>query len=370
MRRWSAAMMLAIVVAIALAIVPGLARSAEPTVRVKVVGPQPVVAGQSVQIEVTILAPNFFLSAPLFPALQVPGAVVTMPDERGVNSTETIDGTSYAGIRKTYLFTPQTGGDFALPTPPIHFAYAGDGGKPQEATVTLPPTTIRAGGQQGGGVPAASSSSSAPAAPLLPAAPIRIRQTFDPPLAGKTAHLRAGDALVRTISIFAPGTPAMMIEPPALPAVRGARQFRADPVLQDGVTPADEPAGAAGGRRVEAITYVFESSGRYTLPAVSVAWYDPATGKRAQTVAPPVTVEVGRAAAGIGLAPSGGLPLRWPDWLDWRGVAAFVVAVLGLGYGGLRWRRGWRPALQPARRGATAYRGHRRPRGTLPPLNP
>ncbi|WP_066740096.1 BatD family protein [Cupriavidus sp. D384] len=353
--------------AVLLLFLSGVVQAAAPTVRVRVLGQQPVVAGQSVQIEVTILTPNFFLSAPAFPALQVPGAVVTMPDERGVNSTETIDGTSYAGIRKIYVFTPQTGGDFTLPTPEIHFRWSGDGGKPQDATVTLPAITIHAGGQGNDSQGAAPSASAPSAAPLLPAAPIHIQQTFDQPVSGKDAHLRAGDALVRTITIFAPGTPAMMIEPPQLAAPRGVRQFRADPQLQDGVAASgDEPAGTSGGRRVETITYVFEGSGHYTLPAVSVAWYDPATGKRAQSSAPAVTIDVARAAPGLGLAPSGGTPLQIPDWLDWRWVALLAGVLIGAGYAAWRWHKGWRPHGRRAHGDGP----HRRNAPPLPPLNP
>lgn len=338
----------------------GAAQAAGPMARVRVLGQQPVVAGQSVQIEVTILAPNFFLSAPAFPALQVPGAVVTMPDERAINSTETVDGANFAGIRKTYVFTPQTGGDFVLPTPEIRFTYSGDDGKPQDGAVTLPPTTIHAGGQQG--TPAQQQAT----APLLPAARLHISQTFDQPLGGKGAHLRAGDALVRTVTIFAPGTPAMMIEPPAMSAPRGLRQFRADPQLQDGVAATgDEPAGATGGRRVETVTYVFEGSGHYTLPAVTVAWYDPATGKRAESSAPAVTVEVGHAAPGLGLAPTG-QPMRVPDWLDWRTAALLAGGLLALAYVAWRWHAGWRPKWHRAE----ARKQRRQASRSLPPLNP
>nr|WP_315594420.1 BatD family protein [uncultured Cupriavidus sp.] len=339
--------------------VSATAWAAEPTIRIKVIGQQPVVAGQSLQIEVTILAPNFFLSAPAFPSLQVPGAVVTMPDERAANSTESIDGVSYAGISKTYSFTPQTAGDFTLPSPEIRFTYAGDDGKPREASVTLPATTIHAGGQQG----APAQASNVPS--TLPAAPIHITQQFDQPLSGKDAHLRAGDALVRTITIFAPGTPAMMIEPPTLAATRGVKEFHADPQLRDGVAATgDEPAGTSGGRRVETITYVFEGSGRFTLPAASVAWYDPASGKRAQSSAPAVTVEVSRAAPGIGLAPTGGAPFSWPDWLDWRLMAGLAALAVVLGYAAWRWHRG--PRLLHVRQAdARANDGSH-----LPPLNP
>lgn len=339
-----------------------LAHAAGPSVRVKVIGPQPVVAGQSVQVEVTVLAPNFFLSAPAFPVLQVPGAVVTMPDDRGINSTETIDGASFAGIRKTYVVTPQGAGDFALPPTAFRFTHAGDDGKPQAASVTLPPTTIHATGQAG------QAGTSGQGAATLPAGALQVTQQFDKPIDGDS-KLRAGDALVRTITIVAPGTPAMMIAPPVLQAPRGVRQFRADPVLQDD---------ASGGRRTETITYVFEDSGRHTLPAVLVSWYDAATGRRAASSAPAVTVNVARAAPGLGLSPSGGQAWHLPTWLDdidWRKTGAIVLAALGLGYGVWRWR--WRRG-HGAVGAAWRARWHRTAqtcrnlwlRSGLPPLNP
>ncbi|WP_454764344.1 BatD family protein [Cupriavidus campinensis] len=339
-----------------------LAHAAAPTARVRVIGQQPVVAGQSVQVEVTILAPNFFLSAPAFPALQVPGAVVTMPDDRGVNSTEIIDGVSYAGIRKTYVFTPQTGGDFVLPAPVIRLTYAGDDGKPRDGTVTLPPTTIRAGAQR----------AQATGTATLPAGRVAVTQRFDRPVEGKDAHLRAGDALVRTVTIFATGTPAMMIEPPDLPSLQGVRQFRADPRLQDAARDPADPGGDTGGRRTESITYVFERSGRYTLPPVRVAWYDAASGQRAESAAPAVTVEVGRAAGGLGLAP-GGAPWRLIDWLahvDWLRTGFAAAGLAGIAYLLFAWRVGrigkWMGGLQRAMawlRRLVLHRG-------LPPLNP
>ncbi|WP_244788967.1 BatD family protein [Cupriavidus pauculus] len=337
-------------------------QAAAPAIRVHVAGQQPVVAGQAVQVQVTILAPNFFLSAPVFPTLQVPGAVITMPDERGANATETIGGVSYAGITKTYVLTPQTGGEFALPTPTIRFTYAGDDGKPREGSVVLPATTVRAAGQT------AAASAPAAARSTLPAVRLFVQQQFDRPVTGKDATLHAGDAVVRTVTIFAPGAQAMMIEPPPVSAPRGVRVFRAEPVLSDAASgTGDAPAGSTGGRRVENITYVFERSGRYTLPAISVPWYDASTGRQLHADAPAVTVEVGRAASGLGLAPAGGAPLRWPDWIDGRLALGClgVLAVLALAAWAWTRRTGrvGRP-LRPARR-SCPHDG-----SWLPPLNP
>ncbi|KAF7961509.1 hypothetical protein AWV80_32555, partial [Cupriavidus sp. UYMU48A] len=280
------------VVGLAMWFASALALAAEPVVRVNVAAKQPVLPGQQIRVEVTILAPNFFLSAPVFPTLQVPGAIITMPDDRGVNTVEKIGGASYAGIQKTYLFAAEQGGDFQLPQVTIAFTYAGDDGKPMHGSVTLPATTIRAAGAAG----------TAAATAALPVARLNVTQSFDRPVSGPQAQFHAGDALVRTITTFAPQTQAMMIRPPKVEAPSGVRVFAGDPRLDDA---AHDSAGNTGGSRTDRITYVFEHAGTYTLPAIKVEWFDPVTRRPGESEAPEVKVDVASAARLSGLSPTG-----------------------------------------------------------------
>lgn len=317
-------------------LLPLLARAAAgPAVRVEVGAKQPVRVGQQVSIDVTILAPNFFMSAPAFPVLQVPGAVVTMPDERALNSTETIDGVAYAGIRKTYAFTAEQDGDFELPAATVRFTYAGDDGAPRQGSVTLPPTRIRAGA--GGTVKAG-----AGAGPLLPVARLAVTQALDHAPDDGSVRLHAGDALVRTVTTFAPQTQAMMIHPPHATAPRGVRVFSADPRLSDHARGAPGP----GGTRVDTITYVFERTGTYSLPPVTVDWVDPATGKPAKSEAPAVKVVVAAARPGGALAPGGPSAGALPGegGLPWRALLWGACVLLAVLAAGLLWWRA-RPAL-------------------------
>ncbi|SOZ34746.1 BatD family protein [Cupriavidus neocaledonicus] len=348
--RRAAPLVLPLVLMLAAWLWPGLARAAGapagPIVRVDVGARQPVLVGQQVGIDITILAPNYFLSAPEFPPLAVPGAVVTLPDARAVNSTETIDGVAYAGIRKTYAFTAEQEGEFRLPAATLRVTYAGDDGAPREGSVTLPVTTIRAGT---GGTSAAAAGA-ASGRRLLPVARLSVTQTLDHEPDRGVVRLHAGDALVRTVTTFAPQTQAMMIVPPHAGSPRGVRMFRADARLSDRAR--DQPQDQAqetpgpGGTRVDTLTYVFERPGTYTLPAVTVDWVDPATGRPASSEAPAVKVEVAAARAAGALAPGGpsagalpgerGLPWRA---LLWGAGALLVAAMLAL-----LWRR-LRPRL-------------------------
>lgn len=325
-----------------------LARAASPLARVHVLGKQPALVNQQVRIEVEILTPNYFTSAPPFPDIQIPGAIVTMPDETGQNAVEQIDGQTYAGILKTYVFTAQQSGDFTLPPLVVKFTYGGDDGKPRQGEVTLPPTQISVRAAEGtaaaGGIQA-------------PVARLSITQSFDRPVEGKDAQLEAGDALVRTLDTFAEMTQAMMIPPPKIEAPSNVRAFTADPKLDD-VT--RDRAGLVGGHRIDRVTYVFEKPGTYKLPAIDIDWFDANTNRQEKAEAPAVTIVVTARRHGEGIAPEAEAALavgekstdfwRHVAWGKWIGVA-LVLVVLALAASWLAsrlpgWKRAWRQRLE------------------------
>jgi hypothetical protein len=323
----------------------GAALAAAPLVQVNVEGKQPVLVGQQVKINVKVMAPNFFTSAPPFPPLQIAGAIVTMPDERATLGTEELSGTTYAVVEKSYVFAAQQPGDFTLPPVRLAFTYGGDDGKPVQGGVTLPPTRISAKLPEG--------AAAAGAGVTMPVARVTIRQSFD----RETTGLKTGDALVRTVETYAAQTQAMMIPPPQFEAPRGVRVFVADPVLDDETK---DRAGFLGGRRTDRVTYVFERSGTYTLPAVEVRWFDAQANRSATAQAPAVTVHVAASLLGSeGIAPeaplvgAGPSPQRPFDW-----ARAAWWAALALALGALAWlvaTRGsaWRAWLR-ARKAAHA----------------
>lgn len=257
-----------------LMMVTGL-QAAEPLLRVEILTKSPIVPGQQVQIQVDVLAPNFFLSPPKFPLFDLPNAIVTLPDERAVNLTETIKGESYAGIRRSYVVTPQTAGDFTLPPAVIPFTFAAVPGQAgMEGSVTLPPQTFTVAG--------------APASGGAAAQQIGVTQDLD----RDPKTLKAGDTLVRTITVTAQGMQAMMIPVPDFSAPDGVRLYPHDPVLTDKL---DQAQGTIGGTRVDRVTYGFETAGSYRLPAIEIAWYDPKTQKNDVARAPEIAVTVAQA---------------------------------------------------------------------------
>jgi len=107
---------------LALWLASALALAADPIVRVNVAAQRPVLPGQQIRIDVTVLAPNFFLSAPVFPTLQLPRR-----DRHHAGRPRPGHGRDHRrrelrpGIGKSYLFAAEQGGDFQLPQVSIAF---------------------------------------------------------------------------------------------------------------------------------------------------------------------------------------------------------------------------------------------------------
>ena len=329
---------------------------AQPKVRVKV-HPGTHLAGQQVRIDVQVLVPNFFMSAPRFPPLDVAGAVVTMPDESGLNLNETIGGQAYAGIQKTYVLVAQAAGTYALPPARITFTYAREPGKPTEGSVTLPATAIVVAWP--GGV-----------APADGAGAVVARITIQQALDRDPATLHAGDALTRTIAVTAARTQAMFVPPPTLAAPDGVGVYRKDPVLSD---ERQDRVGLVAGHRTDRAVYTFDRPGTYVLPAVEIPWFD-AQGKRQLARADGVTVTVGAAAASAGTIAPEPPPPSSPQTSRTRLTLTALVAVASLALLAIAWAM--RHAIASAVRwldalAAGSWAWLRRDRAThLPPLNP
>jgi hypothetical protein len=290
-----------------------------PVIRVTVVPQKTVVVGQQVTVTVQILVPNYFLSSPDWPTLEIDGAVVTMPDEVLPHLTETIAGEAYAGVQRTYVVTPQREGEFVLPAVEIRFKYAAMPGQPAaEGVATMPPERLTAQLPEGARTEEG----------VLPVARVTVRQSLDRPVAG----LKAGDALTRTITSVITRAQPMMILPPAIAAPEGVRVYRKDPSL-------DTELGVHGelnaGRRVDRVTYLFEKPGHYTLPAIDFPWFDAAANAREVARAPEVVVDVAPAASSvpaIAPEPPPPAPAAPPPspWLAWERRLPWILAGLAV----------------------------------------
>lgn len=288
----------------------GPALSADPLARAALQSQGTLYAGQQILVDVDVLVPNYFLQSPQFPAIDIPGAIVTLDDGRALNLNETIDGTPYSGIRRTYIIVPQAAGDFTLPPVPITFGYAAVPPQATRGEVTFPPLrfTVR------------SAPGTAGDSPGIVAAKVSVSQELDQ----DPAQLKAGDTMVRTVTVRAEGLRAMMIPEPDFTAPQGVRLYRQDPSLSEET---DRNGQSIAGLRKDVASYLFQDAGNYVLPAVTVSWFDPASAKTQSATAPAVSVTVSAAAAlSPALAPPAPEPQR--DAFDWLHLALIGGIVL------------------------------------------
>lgn len=348
---------LAIVIVLA---APAFAFAQEPVVRVSIRQPRPYLVGQEVRIDVQVLVPNFFMSPLRMPQLDVPGAVVTLPDESGLNINETVSGMSYAGIQRSYVFVAQSAGSYALPPGVITFTYAAQPGKPAEGRVAIPPTTIDVEWPAGMAPP--------PEAAGMIVGRTTVTQTID----GDPATVRVGGALTRTITITAERTQPMFIPPPSLTAPDGVRAYPKDPVLSQ---QQDERSRAlVSGRRVDTVVYSFERPGTFVLPAVEVPWFNLQARRQETARAPQIAVTVTAATTTAGIAPEAPVapvaPARRVAPL-WRRVMPYALAMLVVALLPLFWTRVRTTALSCFALLQRGWRAIVRDRARhLPPLNP
>lgn len=319
-----------------------VAHAADPLARAQLQSQGTLYVGQEILVDVDVLVPNYFLQPPQFPAINLSGAMVTLQDGRAVNLNETIGGAEYSGIRRTYVITPQQSGDFALPPAEITFGYAAVAGQTTQGTVALPPlrftVQLPPGSTQRGGD--------------VVAAKITIDQVLD----RDPATLKAGDTLVRTITVRAEGLRAMMIPEPALPAPKGVRVYRQDPSLSEET---DRSGLAVAGLRKDVASYLFADPGTYALSAVELNWFDPSTATTQSARVPEMTVTVAAApplSNAITPHPANPEANRF-DWILISGIVAGTVAaglVIGSLALGLSRLEGWWEARKSRQRESEA----------------
>jgi hypothetical protein len=241
----------------------------QPIVRITLEGDQPVHVGQQLRVNIELLVPNFFMSAPQWPTLDIPDAITTLSEGSAANRSEIIAGATYAGIVQTYIVVPQRDGDFELPPAAINFSYAAIPGQATQGSVTLPPTKFTAIGSN----------------TTQPMAKVTVTQTLD----RKPDDLKVGDAITRTLDVYADHTQAMMIPPPVFDALDNVQIHRHDPILTD---VNKDRIGFVGGRRIDSATYIFEKSGSYQLPAIAFKWFNTETDQYENASAPAITLSI------------------------------------------------------------------------------
>jgi hypothetical protein len=331
-----------VLIALFLALGAPPAFGAEPFARSALEQTGAIVPGQQLRLTVDVFAPGFFTSPPDLPLFDIAGALVTLPEERGQNMVETVDGTQYSGIRRQYAVVPEHSGWFSVPAITIEFTYSADG-TPTKARVNTAATSFQVTGIDKSGA-------------LYSASDVEISQSFD----RNPADLKEGDALVRTIVISGKETQAMLMPPVDVGKAVGLKQYSKPPKLADGVAAG---RGETVSTRTDTIVYTADRTGEFDLPEVRYEWYDVDGSDDTYATLSPTHIVVTAAGIREGIAPE--LASAKQPGFEQRRIVAFWILV-SLGLGGVVWMlrgipdqlRNFLVSLRQKRLGSERHRIH------------
>jgi len=257
---------------IVLAWISPLAIAAQaPIVRATLTPTTDILVGQPVHLVVSVLVPNYFTGTPDFPEFEIDNAIVVLPQDRPQNSSEHLSGITYAAITETYTIYPQQPGEFHLPPAEITIPYASAPPQTTIARLLLPTLVFHAD------IPTAARDLNY----FLPTTLLTIQQKWSSSL----KNLRAGDSIIRTITVTATKTQAMLIPPLPIEAPVGLRVYPDEPIVQDQKTDRGE---FVLGRRTQSTKYFIQKEGNYTLPSIELKWWNLSTNRLVTATLPAV----------------------------------------------------------------------------------
>ncbi|MCP4903206.1 MAG: protein BatD [bacterium] len=237
--------------------------------------PETVFVGQPAELKIQVFTKTWFLSAPRYPeVIAVDDAVVLPPGAFGVNSTERVDGETYAAQTRTFRVFPVAPGQISIPPIEVTLVVARkDASRSDEIVMRTPPLTVEAT------LPEAARGRG-----LVIAVPrLEVEEKWSRSLDG----LKIGHAVSRTVIQRVERSVAMVLPAPRFEGPEGIAVYPQRPVLET-----DTQRGALTGRRVDEVTYVCEREGEFVVPGEEIAWWDLGANRLRVEVLADVTVTV------------------------------------------------------------------------------
>ncbi len=265
------------------------------------------IVGQPVTLRVKILVPTWMTKGAEFPNLEVPGVMVRLPQRSGGPVSETIDGETWSGVTRGYQIFPLQVGTFEVPGQNLRITYADpDTNAPVEAEIQFDGARFRSVLPEG----------ARGLNPPIVANSFALEQTVE-----GEPEFDAGGAITRTLTAKIDGTTPVLI--PELTPKSGNEFLRAytdEPVVNE-----SENRGVLSGSRTEKTTYIGQSAGTTTIPAVSFSWFNLKTNEVETVTVPQIDVTV---AEGAGVS-SQGIDIRQlAIWAVWLVAGIILIAVL------------------------------------------
>ncbi|NWK55128.1 BatD family protein [Verrucomicrobiaceae bacterium N1E253] len=216
--------------------------------------------GQKIPLIVEVLAPTHFSGPTRFSLPDVNGAVCYRAEQRAVVMSRNIDGTSYSVQRHEFYFYPLRPGSFRIPPISVRYGIAGrPGEKASDHQSETLPLEIQADlPDEAKGIHS-----------LISTTKLQIKETWNPDPTKKTTTWATGNSIKRTLRISAEDVPGMALPHITIEEPPGLRVYRKRAQIDDSVN-----RGALTGHRTDSLTYLFQEAGDYTLPAITIHWWN------------------------------------------------------------------------------------------------
>ena len=107
----------------------------------------------------------------------------------------------------------------------------------------------------------------------LPANEVQLVEAFP-----EGSKFKVGEPITRTLSLLVDGQSASQLPEFTIGEVQGLKQYPDKPVLNDTLSTADNNAGIVGAQQIK-VAIIPSHAGSFTLPAISVPWWNVNTGK-------------------------------------------------------------------------------------------
>ncbi len=273
--------------------------------------PESAPPGQPLRLRVTVLVPTWFVKPSIYPAFELPNAVIRLPSGSSFNITERIAGANWSGIVRDYVVYPQTAARYALSGESIEVSYA-DPATNEAVTegVVVPDVTFAAR------IPAGAESLS----PFLAGTSLTLEQSTSP----SQGILQVGDAIERRVTARIEGTPAMFL-PPLFdaPSIDGITFYPRESQISD------KPGARSGpiaGQREESALYVFQRGGIFELPEIELRWWNSKTQAVETTQLPAIILKVETAPGAKNQAGRSLLEATLLKWLTGSAAIGLLLA--------------------------------------------
>ncbi len=177
-------------------------------------------------------------------------------EDRPLLGTEKIDGVSYIFKQHEIDLFPQRAGSLTVPPFTVEFGFRGPENKVTEQnfnTGKLQFTVEK--------IPGAD-----PGKAVITTTNLHIDDHWEPVV----DKAKVGDAFIRTITMTADDLPGMAFPPLNVQKIDGMGLYTRQPQVADQIQ-----RGEFTGKRIETISYVCEQEGTFTVPEITIPWWNP-----------------------------------------------------------------------------------------------